>query len=85
MVLPVAASLMDGLNLVVLILTFFSLYKLLNHHFMPNKLLTLLVVIVITYLVLVPVTWFTWMVFAVVFMLDLPETINRGLFGGGGH
>jgi hypothetical protein len=77
---PVAASLMDGLNIVVLILCFFSLYKMFNLHYIPNKLISLLVAIVITWLVLIPVTWFTWVVFAVVFMLELPAALIEGIF-----
>ena len=68
-------GLMDGLNVVVLILTSFSLYKMFNIHYIPNKLISLLVVIIITYLVLIPVTWFTWAVFAVTFMLEFPNVM----------
>ena len=65
---------MDGMNVVILILTFFSLFKMLTLNYIENKLVALLVVIAITYLVLIPVTWFTWAVFALVFMLEFPNT-----------
>ena len=78
--LPVYSGLMDGLNIVILILTFFSLYKMFNLHYIPNKLISLLVVIVITWLVLIPVSWFTWVVFAVTFMLEFPNVMLEGLY-----
>ncbi len=68
-------SLMDGLNIVVLILTFFSLYKMFNIHYLPSKMISLMVALIITYLVLIPVTWFTWAVFAVTFMLEFPNVM----------
>ncbi|MFH1751224.1 MAG: hypothetical protein ABH863_06090 [Candidatus Micrarchaeota archaeon] len=73
-------SLMDGLNIVVLILSFFSIYKMMTLNFIENKLVALVVTIAITYLVLIPVTWFTWVVFAIVFMLELPNVLVEGLF-----
>lgn len=73
-------GLMDGLNIVILILTFFSLFKMMTLNFIENKLVALIVTIAITYLVLIPVTWFTWVIFAIVFMLELPATILEGLF-----
>jgi|GEM_PF-6896792 len=79
MTLPLL-GLMDGLNIVILILTFFSLYKHFNLHYIPNKMISLLVAIVITYLVLIPVTWFTWFVFAITFMLEFPNVMLEGLF-----
>ncbi|MBU1197846.1 hypothetical protein KJ765_05040 [Candidatus Micrarchaeota archaeon] len=68
------------MNIVILILTFFSLYKHFNLHYIPNKMISLLVAIVITYLVLIPVTWFTWFVFAITFMLEFPNVMLEGLF-----
>ncbi|MBI5225389.1 hypothetical protein HY989_05975 [Candidatus Micrarchaeota archaeon] len=73
-------SLMDGLNIVVVILTFFSLFKMMTIGFIENKLIALVVTIAITYLVLLPVTWFTYMIFAVVFMLEFPTVVMEGLF-----
>ncbi len=73
-------SLMEGLNLVVVILCFFSIYKMMTLNYIENKLVALVVTIAITYLVLIPVTWFTWVVFAVVFMLELPNVLIEGLF-----
>ncbi len=73
-------SLMDGLNIVVVILTFFSLFKMMTLGFIENKLVALVVTIAITYLVLLPVTWFTYMIFAVVFMLEFPTVVMEGLF-----
>ncbi|MEK6954087.1 MAG: hypothetical protein AABX01_03710 [Candidatus Micrarchaeota archaeon] len=79
MALPLL-SLIDGLNIVVLLLSFFSIYKMMTLNFIENKLVAVIVTIAITYLVLIPVTWFTWVVFAIVFMLELPATIIEGLF-----
>ena len=78
MVLPLL-SFMDGLNTVILILTFFSLYKMFTINYIENKIVALLVAIAITYLVLIPVTWFTWMIFFIVFMLEFPSPIIANL------
>ncbi|MFH0971359.1 MAG: hypothetical protein V1835_02220 [Candidatus Micrarchaeota archaeon] len=72
-------SLIDGLNIVVLILSFFSIYKMMTLNYIENKLVALIVSIMITYLVLIPVTWFTYVIFAVVFMLEFPNVIVEGL------
>ncbi|MFH1442879.1 MAG: hypothetical protein ABIG96_02495 [Candidatus Micrarchaeota archaeon] len=79
MILPLL-SLMDGMNIVVVILCFFSIFKMMTLNYIENKLVALVVTIAITYLVLLPVTWFTYVVFAVVFMLEFPTVVMDGLF-----
>ena len=78
-------SIIDGLNIVILLLTFFSLYKMLTINYIENKLVALVVVIAITYLVLIPVTWFTWAIFALVFMLEFPNTAMQLFLPPRGH
>ena len=73
-------SLIEGLNVVIVILSFFSIYKMMTLNYIENKLVALIVTIAITYLVLIPVTWFTWVIFAIVFMLELPNVLIEGLF-----
>ncbi len=74
-----ALGLMQDVNLAVLILVFFTLYKQLTNSFIPDTKVALLVTIIITMLVAVPYIWIRYLLFFGLFLYTFPEYFGRHL------
>ncbi len=59
---------MDAFDLVVLIIVFLMLYRLFYPDMVQNKAVALVIVIIITFIVVIPYAWFRYLLFVVLFM-----------------
>ncbi len=64
----IALDFWEDFSVVVLILSFFGLYKQLSQDFIKNKILALVVSTIVIMLVAVPYIWFRYLLFAIVFL-----------------
>ncbi len=59
---------MDAFDLVVLIIVFLMLYRLFYPDMVQNKAVALVIVVIITFVVVIPYAWFRYLLFVVLFM-----------------
>ncbi|MBI5635551.1 hypothetical protein HY993_01145 [Candidatus Micrarchaeota archaeon] len=74
----IALDFWEDFSVVVLILSFFGLYKQLSGDFIKNKILALIVTTIVIMLVAVPYAWFRYLLFAIVFMYGFFNAFGKG-------